>query len=287
VLVLVLVVGCQRGPSPADDAAPPPQPSASSAASTPPPAIEPAVAPSDRAARRQWLLATLSGKVPGMIPVESTPHRGGLGAAQLELPDNFPALEELAERCVPRSVEAVLPWRIEVAEDGKIRSVQVSGFVPKPITDCVARELGHVLFAPEGGARTERGVLAFSAPDQKAIQVRQALHRSSVRRVVGTILRVIPSSSSAKGLPKEVVQRILRQNTSRYRLCYERGERSVTGTVALGFDIDARGKSNHVKATGPFPARVLACVKTTTRALTFPRPTVLPASAIASLEFRR
>ena len=83
------------------------------------------------------------------------------------------------------------------------------------------------------------------------------------------------------------MQRILRQNTSRYRLCYERGARSATGTVALGFDIDARGKSTNVKATGPFAGRVLACVKTTTRALTFPKPAVLPASAIASLEFRR
>jgi hypothetical protein len=78
-------------------------------------------------------------------------------------------------------------------------------------------------------------------------------------------------------LPAEVVQRIVRQNFGRFRLCYENGLRSdplIYGRVATRFVID---RSGAVESTNPVDSdiadtNVLACIARGFKNLAFPQP---------------
>jgi tetratricopeptide (TPR) repeat protein len=79
-------------------------------------------------------------------------------------------------------------------------------------------------------------------------------------------------------LPKEVVQRIARQNFGRFRMCYETGlvrDPNLTGKVEVQFTIDSEGGVGSSKATTastlPDPD-VIACVSRTFYSLSFPSP---------------
>jgi hypothetical protein len=93
----------------------------------------------------------------------------------------------------------------------------------------------------------------------------------------GPSIRQAPIKVS-KGLPPEVVQRIMRQNFGRFRLCYEQGLRknpNLAGRVGIDFQINAAGAvASAAKTTGsdlPDPA-VLTCVASTIPKLSFPAP---------------
>ena len=79
-------------------------------------------------------------------------------------------------------------------------------------------------------------------------------------------------------LPKEVVQRIVRQNYGRFRLCYQDGLRSnssLDGTVTTKFVIDKSGAvskvSNEPSTTMP-DTNVANCVTRAFGNLSFPQP---------------
>ncbi len=90
-------------------------------------------------------------------------------------------------------------------------------------------------------------------------------------------LRQAPVTVTGK-LPPEVIQRIVRQNFGRYRLCYENGLRSnpnLQGRVAVKLDIDDQGA-----VTGPVAdpstdlpdPSVVACIVRGFGNLSFPQP---------------
>lgn len=78
-------------------------------------------------------------------------------------------------------------------------------------------------------------------------------------------------------LPPEVVQRIVRQNFGRFRLCYERGLKanpSLAGRVSVRFVIDATGavaSASDAGSTLPSPDTV-GCVVRSFGQLSFPQP---------------
>jgi hypothetical protein len=78
-------------------------------------------------------------------------------------------------------------------------------------------------------------------------------------------------------LPPEVIQRIVRQNFGRFRLCYENGLRTnpkLQGRVAVKFVIDDKGAVSDAKDGGSdLPdTGVVACVARGFGNLTFPQP---------------
>jgi hypothetical protein len=78
-------------------------------------------------------------------------------------------------------------------------------------------------------------------------------------------------------LPREVVQRIMRQNFGRFRLCYEDGLKArpdLKGRVLVTFSIDASGAVTGTSNGGSdLPdAKVVACVMRSMMSLSFPQP---------------
>ena len=78
-------------------------------------------------------------------------------------------------------------------------------------------------------------------------------------------------------LPPEVIQRIVRQNFGRYRLCYEQGLRqnpNLEGRVAIRFVIGRDGSvSNASNAGSSLPdTGVVGCIQQAFYGLSFPQP---------------
>ena len=77
-------------------------------------------------------------------------------------------------------------------------------------------------------------------------------------------------------IPPQVVQRIVRQNFGRFRLCYQQGlarNPSLEGRVSVRFVIGRDGAVNNVGAVGGFPdSQVQTCVQSAFYGLSFPPP---------------
>ena len=90
--------------------------------------------------------------------------------------------------------------------------------------------------------------------------------------------RVRPMGTTVNGrLPSEVIQRIVRQNFGRFRLCYENGLRNnpnLTGRVAVRFVIGRDGAVSSVGNGGSdMPdGNVVSCVARAFYGLSFPQP---------------
>jgi len=89
-------------------------------------------------------------------------------------------------------------------------------------------------------------------------------------------VRVGPITLNGR-LPSEVIQRIVRQNFGRFRLCYENGLRnnpSLQGRVSVRFVIDRDGRvSNASNGDSDLPnASVVECVVRAYYDLSFPKP---------------
>ncbi len=89
--------------------------------------------------------------------------------------------------------------------------------------------------------------------------------------------RLRSGETNVKGrLPPEVIQRIVRQNFGRYRLCYQNGLRqnpSLAGRVVIHFVIGRDGRVSRVGGGGDLPdAAVISCVTRAFYGLTFPQP---------------
>ncbi len=84
------------------------------------------------------------------------------------------------------------------------------------------------------------------------------------------------ATTASPGLPKEVVQRIVRQNFGRFRLCYENGLRKnpkLAGKVTVKFDIDLSGSVANVTSTTDMTDKsVSTCVAKAFYGLSFPEP---------------
>ncbi len=77
-------------------------------------------------------------------------------------------------------------------------------------------------------------------------------------------------------LPREVIQRIVRQNFGRFRLCYENGLRkdpTLAGKVSVSFEITRGGATSKIAATSDMKDKtVVACVQKGFAGLSFPQP---------------
>jgi hypothetical protein len=84
------------------------------------------------------------------------------------------------------------------------------------------------------------------------------------------------ATSVSGRLPPEVIQRIVRQNFGRFRLCYENGLRNnpnLQGTVSVSFVIGRDGTVSQVGGGGGMPdAGVTSCVTRAFYGLGFPAP---------------
>ncbi|RLB49373.1 MAG: hypothetical protein DRI90_24590, partial [Deltaproteobacteria bacterium] len=89
--------------------------------------------------------------------------------------------------------------------------------------------------------------------------------------------RVRMGATSVSGrLPPEVIQRIVRQNFGRFRLCYENGLRSdpnLQGRVSVRFVINRDGSVSNVSGGGDLSdSNVISCVTRAFYGLSFPQP---------------
>lgn len=89
--------------------------------------------------------------------------------------------------------------------------------------------------------------------------------------------RVRMGATNVSGrLPPEVIQRIVRQNFGRFRLCYEsalKNNPNLQGRVVVSFVIGRDGTVSSVGGGGDIPdAGVISCVAGQFRGLTFPQP---------------
>lgn len=89
--------------------------------------------------------------------------------------------------------------------------------------------------------------------------------------------RVRMGATNVSGrLPPEVIQRIVRQNFGRFRLCYEsalKNNPNLQGRVVVSFVIGRDGSVSSVGGGGDIPdAGVISCVAGQFRGLTFPQP---------------
>lgn len=77
-------------------------------------------------------------------------------------------------------------------------------------------------------------------------------------------------------LPPEVIQRIVRSNFGRFRVCYEAGLRTnpnLSGKVTVRFVISRTGTVSSVASTAELPdSAVVSCVERAFYSLTFPQP---------------
>lgn len=84
------------------------------------------------------------------------------------------------------------------------------------------------------------------------------------------------ATSVSGRLPPEVIQRIVRQNFGRFRLCYENGLRNnpnLQGRVSVRFVINRDGRVSNVGGGGDIPdGGVVSCVTRAFYGLSFPQP---------------
>ncbi len=94
-------------------------------------------------------------------------------------------------------------------------------------------------------------------------------------------------------VPPEAIQRVVRANQGRFRLCYERGlvaNPSLGGTVGVAFLIGRGGDVVAAKESAPngeatLPdASVRACIVSTFQTLTFPDPGLAPVSVVYPMQ---
>jgi hypothetical protein len=102
--------------------------------------------------------------------------------------------------------------------------------------------------------------------------------RSSGTRKAQALLRLRPGQTTVSGrLPPEIIQRVVRQNFGRFRLCYERGltlNPNLQGRVAVRFAIGRDGSVQAAQNAGSdLPdSSVVACVVSAFYGVTFPQP---------------
>ncbi len=92
-------------------------------------------------------------------------------------------------------------------------------------------------------------------------------------------------------LPVEVIQRIVRQNFGRFRLCYEtalQAKPKLAGTIAVTFVIDESGAVSSVgtgAGTAMTDAKLVACVTRSFSNLSFPQPESGKVSVVYPITF--
>ena len=134
--------------------------------------------------------------------------------------------------------------------------------------------LDHVNTLGGGGGGT--GPSGFGPGDKSGIGIGIGIGGGGGHVAKAPILRN-PTIESNGRLPAEVIQRIVRQNFGRFRLCYEaglRGNPSLTGRISTKFVIGRDGSVMQSSDAGSdLPDQnVVACVVRSFNSLSFPAP---------------
>lgn len=189
------------------------------------------------------------------------------GGRDLEAdPSKVPDFPRIAAKCVDSRIDAVLaqPDQVRRSALGSVLSLTNPRMLDDAHRKRIADELAKLPepqdpFAGGLGALGGLGTPDTGPGGAKAPKVAQGATTVSGR------------------LPPEVVQRIVRQNFGRLRLCYENGLRrdpTLQGEVRVRFVIDATGNVTTVQPASSMmkdPA-VVACVVRAFQSLSFPAP---------------
>jgi hypothetical protein len=137
-------------------------------------------------------------------------------------------------------------------------------------------------------ARVAPGALAAADPSADADVGGLALPGFGAHKAPRVRAAGVTTSSTA--LPVEVIERIVRMNFGRFRLCYENGLRTdptVEGNVRTRFVIETDGSTGVVSDAGSdLPdTGVVACVQRAFGNLSYPSPPGGPMTVTYSLSF--
>ena len=177
----------------------------------------------------------------------------------------------------------VVPWGADQAHGSDAQSA-LGGLWSSRLGDAPGNGLALTGTGQHGGGRGEGigvgnfGTLGPAGTDKPggdtiALSVGRLSqgHRTSVPRLREGITRV------SGRLPPETIQRVVRQNHSRFRLCYEKSlmtNPNLTGRVGVRFVIGSDGRVTHVADVGsdlPDPS-VVSCVSHAFYDISFPKP---------------
>ena len=109
-------------------------------------------------------------------------------------------------------------------------------------------------------------------------------------RPLGTVTQA--SITVTDGLPESIVERIVRQNFGRFRLCYESGLRTnpgLAGRVAVKFFIDHAGAVSASSDSGStLPDQdVVSCITRALGNITFPQPEASTVTVVYTMSLVR
>lgn len=100
--------------------------------------------------------------------------------------------------------------------------------------------------------------------------------KPGVHRPKSPVVRPADTQLDGGRIPPQVVQRIVRQNFGRFRLCYQQGlaqNPGLEGRIPVRFIIGRDGSVSSVSTTGGFPdSKVQSCVQSAFYGLSFPQP---------------
>jgi len=284
-LAALALFSCDRPappqPAPSASVAPAPPPSASAAFAQPPAAF---VAPREVEARKRAVLDVLSNRFDGYVPVWSLPDEGGMGAT--EHGDESALADTLthAKDCVA-GLDAVVTLEADLDAKGVVKQARALGPLPRKARECIERHIAETAFTPEGGERTERTHAYFGARSEEAKRVERAMQKARRRFVPSARARLRQGATTAsEGLPKELVQRIVRQRWAQLVSCHGMNAKGSTD-VSVKWSIDAEGTPTHVRATAPKNAALASCVAGVFRQMRFPKPEKAPMQASMRLDF--
>ena len=205
---------------------------------------------------------------------------------------------ESATTIVGRSVSLADPLEARRVVTDLLRPCTSRGIMIAPLPDAVAGDVYAALAAfPEPGSDDAEQIFVSGA--REPIEAYLKARPPGPRPVPGLgglglggpggVLR--PGAAKVTGrLPPEVIQRIVRQNLGRFRLCYENGLRQnpkLTGQVTVRFTIDRAGAVSSAKdERSDLPdAGVVACVVRAYGSLSFPAPEGGSVSVVYPMSF--
>jgi hypothetical protein len=243
--------------------------------------------PRDPARARSALLELLAGhRNDELILVWSQPKGGGLGAIDVVAQAGLPDRQAVQERCAKDArLEGVLRYEVEFF-DSRPQKVALTGAFSPGVLACARGLLLEAAFVhPDDARPVVRGFFGFGSTASEIQTYRSRLtkqlrltgysgpssHRTRAPRVRMGAIKVDGA------LPPEVIQRIVRQNYGRFRLCYEQGlarKPNLEGRVNIAFVIDKSGEVKGPKNAGSdLPdAAVVRCMVSAFNGISFPQP---------------
>jgi hypothetical protein len=236
------------------------------------------VLPAERPARDKALMRLLAGHSDDkLIPVWSTPMQRGIGHARNAASNAVRAPEAIERHCAEDSrVEGTVTYVVDSDESGATRA-KVEGPLPGPVLACIESHLAGA--GPRIGRGAEAGRLSLGVISPETMNLRRRIKESKLvaasslpRSGLIGVKRI--SSTASAGLPREVVERVLRAQFARFGRCYERDQHPAPrGQVTLKFDIGPGGRVTTMAASaGDVAGTTALCIGDAVRGLSFPSP---------------